>query len=122
MNAIEINTFEMTPVEMTPIELYPPQIDALVDIWNKYSEHIPDDIFCEENGYCFVTYYVLLMKIIECGSELSDPKERHHFISLVKTLKDIIRKRKEGEFLDYVFITDLYYDIHTWYNMDVSLV
>ena len=125
MNAIEMNDFEMNDYEVKPIvynvELLRGQIDAVLYIWSKYSEHISDDIFCEEGGYCYVTYYVLLMKMSECGTELRELEERRHFISLLKTLMETIYNLKEGTIQDFAFITNLYCDIHRSYGMKVSL-
>ena len=122
MNIFEPNAFELPPVEFIELELFPAQINAVVDVWNKYSEHVSDDIFCEEGGYCFATYCVLLMKMLECGTELRDPEERRHFISLLQTLRNTINNLKEGTLEDYAFVTDLYCDIHYSYDMEVSLV
>ena len=146
MNAIEMNTFEMNTFEMNAIEseiddlesefddfevkpklivynieLVPAQINRVIDIWSKYVDHISDEIFCEEGGYCVITYQMLLIKMLECGSELRDSEERRHFISLLNTLRNTIYKLKEGTIQDFAFVTDLYCDIHLSYGMEITL-
>jgi hypothetical protein len=134
MNAIEMNAiepefddfesefddFEEKPI-VDNIELDHAQIDAVVDIWSKYYDHISDDIFCEEGGYCVITYQVLLMKMLECGTKLRDSEERRHFISLLNTLMKTIYNLKEGTIQDFTFVTNLYCDIHCSYGMKASL-
>ncbi len=93
-------------------ELSETQISTLRNIWNRYQKAITD-----VDNECYVMNYVFLMKLLKCGSELSDEIERDQLTSLLNTLQQTINK--VGKYVDKY--DSIYYDPFQKYDVFDSL-